>query len=449
MQVNKAIVAHNYKGQARLYVHHDDEVFPNFFEDCAGFDEFGNAEFDDIRFQYDFRLHRESVEAVHEVGCSLRSFVPMVVYHQHVWWNYGYRLTLEEDGFFSFLLENLGLRANPGKEVPRGALGDNAPRVQGPPDVSSVVVHVGVKNSDGIFETVTVGEFVEAPLRTGYICNHLIKESEMKKLIGRNEFIILRVFMDIQKSYFDLAKILELQKPDGEDSDWMTPECRGLLEVVLTREKSPDSDFVFTRGSGANNDATSYHVHRNIVSKRSFMFEALFKKKYSLPTDMLLVVEAENRFIFPYLTDEDMKFLLTYFYTGEVILPEYDGFARVGRILTMLIDRDQLVAIFLDWQKMIYRNLLDLEKKKDNEQIVEESIKALLSVYSAPYGAMPFAKRMALSLLADQMVKSNEALAEKYDGKLFHEKYQVGHFMESALKLKRFVASVKKTPIPL
>lgn len=45
-------------------------------------------------------------------------------------------------------------------------------------------------------------------------------------------------------------------------------------------------------------------------------------------------------------------------------------------------------------------------QKKDNDQIVEESIKALLTVYSTPYGAMPFAKRMALSLLADQVVRS-------------------------------------------
>lgn len=32
-----------------------------------------------------------------EKGSSLKSFVPMTVYHQHVWWNYGYKLQLEDD----------------------------------------------------------------------------------------------------------------------------------------------------------------------------------------------------------------------------------------------------------------------------------------------------------------------------------------------------------------
>lgn len=141
--------------------------------------------------------------------------------------------------------------------------------------------------------------------------------------------------------------------------------------------------------------------------------------------------------------------MLIYLYTGEVILPKFDAFARVGRVVSLLIDREQLINIFMQWQKLIVKNLLQIEEKNNNELIIEESLKALISVFSAPYGALPYAKRMALSLLADQITKSNETLAGKYNGQLQYGRYQVGHFMEIALKLKRVITSVKKIPDPL
>ncbi|VDP14041.1 unnamed protein product [Onchocerca flexuosa] len=354
---------------------------------------------------------------------------------------------LTTDKCFSLLLKSLGPTANPEKKVPRGAIGNNSPNNQKSPRASNVRVALNVKKSE-ILETVTEGELVESSLGIGYICVNLINQSVLQELTKNHEFIILHISMNINKDYFNIDKLIESSiAPSIEIS--MNPENYNLLEAVLAQESNRNSDFVFTRGSGAKNDATSYHVHQNILKQRSFMLEGILRQKHSLPTDQLLVVDTEDRIIFPYLTDDDMKLLLTYLYTGEIILPKFDGFARVGRILSLLIDREQLLNIFMHWQKLIVKNLLQVEKKNDNDRIIEESFKALISVFSAPYGALPYAKRMALSLLADQITKSNEALIEKYNEQSRYGPYQVGHFIEIALKLKRIITSIKKMPCGL
>ncbi|KAM3723973.1 Dihydroxy-acid dehydratase [Dirofilaria immitis] len=368
----------------------------------------------------------------------------MIVYHRHVWWNYGYKLTLEENKCFSLLLKSLGPIANPEKKVPRGAIGNNSPDNQKSPHPFNVHVILCVKKNE-ILEEVTEKELVESSLGISYICANLINQSILQKVIESHEFIILRVSMNINKDYFNIEKLIESSIAQSIKTS-MNPENYDLLEVVLAHESNRDSDFVFTRGNSANNDATSYYLHQSILKQRSFILESILQQKYSLPTDQLLVIDNEDRIIFPYLTDDDMKFLLTYLYTGEIILPKFDGFARVGRVLSLLIDREHLINIFMQWQKLIVENLLQIEKNNNNDRIVEESFKALISVFSAPYGALPYVKRMALSLLADQITKSNEALAEKYNEQSQYDHYRIGHFIKIALKLKRIITSVKKIP---
>uniref|UniRef100_A0A915PPB2 Protein kinase domain-containing protein n=1 Tax=Setaria digitata TaxID=48799 RepID=A0A915PPB2_9BILA len=424
-KVDKSVAAHCGEEKSWLHIHHDEDILPNYFDKGRSLDEFDDVEFDDIQFQYDFRLHRESIQALSEVGSALQSFLPMITYHRHVWWNYGYRLTLEKDECLSLLLRNLGPTAHPEKEIPRGAIGNNSPRNQKPPPASNVHVTLSVKRN-GILKAITRKELLKSPLGIGYICSNLINQSALQELAVNNEFIILRISMNINKNYFNIEELIsetpsiELMREPGNNE---------LLELVLANGQSLDSDFVFTRGkqallcemrndtyrSGASNDATSYHVHKRILKQRSFVLDGILREKCSLPTDQLLVIDNEDRIIFPYLTDDDMKFLLTYLYTGEIILPNYNGFARVGRVLSLLIDREQLVRIFMEWQKLIVKNLLQFEKSKDENVIVEESFKALISVFSAPYGALPHAKRVAISLLADQLEK---VISVKLGGKM-------------------------------
>ncbi|VDK74062.1 unnamed protein product [Litomosoides sigmodontis] len=448
-ETDKSIVAHCNEEKSWLHIHNDEDILPNYFENGIGLDEFDDdddVEVDEIQFQHNFRIHRKSIQAATEVGSSLQSVVPMIVYHRHVWWNYGYKLTLEKDSCYSLHLRSLGPTTNPGKIAPRGAIGNNSPSNQKSPPASNVHVTLCVKRNE-ILEKIVEGELIESPLNAaGYICCKLIKQATLQKLIENNEFIILHISMNINKNYFNIEELIESSAAPSSIQA-MNPENYDLLNVVLTRKPSANSDFIFTRGSGANNDAASYHVHQAILKHRSFVLDSILTRKCSLPTDQLLVIDSEDRIIFPHLTDDDMKFLLTYLYIGEITLPKFDGFARVGRILSLLIDREELLSIFMQWQKLIVTNLLQIEKQNSNDAIVEECFKALISVFSAPYGALPHAKRMAISLLADQIVKSNEMLIEKYlNESSYYGRYQIGHFMEIALRLKRFIVSVKKTP---
>ncbi|VDP14039.1 unnamed protein product [Onchocerca flexuosa] len=57
-----SVIAHCKEEKSWLHVHHDEDSFPNYFENSSGLDEFGNVEFNDIQFQYDFRLHRKSIQ---------------------------------------------------------------------------------------------------------------------------------------------------------------------------------------------------------------------------------------------------------------------------------------------------------------------------------------------------------------------------------------------------
>ncbi|VDM95451.1 unnamed protein product [Thelazia callipaeda] len=428
---------------SQLFIHSDEDAFPNYFENGLGLDEINDTNCEEIQFQYDFRLHQESVKAMIDLGGNLQSFIPMITYHKHVWWYYGYKLQLEKDMSLSLLLKSLGPTARPDKEVPRGAIGNNVPRNQLPPPGNSVHVLLAVKK-DGNLQAIVEKNLYDIGNADGYICSELISLVKLHEIIKTNEFIILRVSINISKTYFNIKKLINSNITSAIKKK-ATSEEMNLLEMVLKQEKTPSSDFVFTRGSGENNDATSYHVHKNIIKRRSFVLKGIFRQKYSLPTDQLLVVHTEDRIIFPYLIDDDMDFLLTYLYTGKVILPKFNGFARVGRVISFLISPEQLVEIFMQWEYLIVMNLLEIEKQNNSNDIVEESFKALISVYSAPYGALPHAKRMAMSLLADQLTKTNENL-EKYGENSNYGRYKIGHFMDSALKLKRFICSIKKMP---
>ncbi|VDM07305.1 unnamed protein product [Wuchereria bancrofti] len=303
------------------------------------------------------------------------------------------------------------------EKVPRGSVGNNSPNNQKPPPAPNVRLTLKLKINILLL-------IIKIPRGAGYICCNLVNRLILQELIESHEFIILHISININKNYFNIEELIKSPAISSIEIS-MNPENYDLLETVLACEPR----------SSANNDATSYHVHQ----------KSILKKKCSLPSDQLLVVDAEDRIIFPYLTGDDMKYLLIYLYTGKAILPKFDAFARVGRVVSLLVDREQLISIFMQWQKLIVKNLLQIEKKNNNELITEESLKALISVFSAPYGALPYAKRMALSLLADQITKNNETLAGKYNGQLQYSRYQVGHFME----LKRVITSVKKTPDPL
>uniref|UniRef100_A0A914REV4 BTB domain-containing protein n=1 Tax=Parascaris equorum TaxID=6256 RepID=A0A914REV4_PAREQ len=108
------------------------------------------------------------------------------------------------------------------------------------------------------------------------------------------------------------------------------------------------------------NDSTDYYVHKAPLAYTSITLRSIFDKKVSLPTDQILIESGEDRIIFPFLSESDMKFLLTYLYTERISLPEYNRFARVGRVISFLFDRDRLINIFTQWQRLIIESIFEV-----------------------------------------------------------------------------------------
>ena len=96
--------------------------------------------------------------------------------------------------------------------------------------------------------------------------------------------------------------------------------------------------------------------------------------------DFAMMATGEQRAIFPRNHSADMKMvrrefktdsrlpeflyflqLLTYFYSKCIILPPFDAFARVGRLLSFLFDRNQIDEFFAQWQDIVVNEILNAE----------------------------------------------------------------------------------------
>ncbi|KHN83134.1 hypothetical protein Tcan_10111 [Toxocara canis] len=437
--VEKPIIIQSADGNSKVFVHDDQDALPILLEKGHGFDELTNEQCTYIEFEHDFRIHKDSIEAATHSGCTLQSAVPMVVYHAHVWWNYAYKLTLhgeKPDMQFSFLLLSLGPRAVVNEPLPKGALKDNTLSRQTPPMARNVQLRIGFKN-DNEFVPINEVPLKTMPRREGYYVKNAIADSHLKDLVKENKILIFRITLQIERGYFDIEELADMN-----GSIVVEERNKKTLESVLAGKKCSNSDFIFTRGDSSANDATEYYVHKAPLAYTSITLHSIFNEKVSLPTDQILVESAQDRIIFPYLSDNDMRFLLTYLYTERVTLPEFNRFARVGRVISFLFDRVRLLSIFAQWQQLIIDGLLQI---KENEKKVEYAMKSLIAVYSAPYGALPVAKRVAMSTLADQLMRQGDELVEKIKENEEFKKYSIEPILQSALKLKRLVAAVKKT----
>ncbi|KAE9555567.1 hypothetical protein FO519_001238 [Halicephalobus sp. NKZ332] len=221
-----------------------------------------------------------------------------------------------------------------------------------------------------------------------------------------------------------------------------------MLEKILKDERPPGADYVLTFGDSSKNDSKDVFIHRAAMASNSALLTEIIRNKFNPPGDQILVPSSEDRIIFPHLKSEDVEFFLTFFYTGKIILPHHGGFARVGRVFCMIAMKPQVLQLFDQWQKLIVENLL---KTGNSEDIINESIKALIGIYSAPYGALPVAKRVAVSLLADQF-SIHEAkkvnIMEKIRNNKEFGSYNLEKFLPCVFRTKSLIAAVKKRGIP-
>uniref|UniRef100_A0A915BIN7 RecA family profile 1 domain-containing protein n=1 Tax=Parascaris univalens TaxID=6257 RepID=A0A915BIN7_PARUN len=324
--------------------------------------------------------------------------------------------------YFSFLLVDLGPRATTNESLPRGALKTNTLNNQLSPKASNIYLRIGYRKDN---EFISI---VEAPLRPttrmgGYYLDNAITYTHLNNLLSDNDVITFRVSLQVEREYFNIGKL-------GDIKSLAIIEERNVrtLESVL-------------KGDSSANDSTDYYVHKAPLAYTSITLRSIFDKKVSLPTDQILIESGEDRIIFPFLSESDMKFLLTYLYTERISLPEYNRFARVGRVISFLFDRDRLINIFTQWQRLIIESILEAD---DNQKVVI-AMRSLIAIYSAPYGALPIAKRVAISTLADQIARQGDELTDKIKEDEEFKKYSIERILESALKLKRLITAVKKT----
>lgn len=117
--------------------------------------------------------------------------------------------------------------------------------------------------------------------------------------------------------------------------------------------------------------------------------------------NQILMVSHENRFILPQVHAEDMPAILSYFYLRSfAVLPHYKAFARVGRALCTLLPKYAIGNMFAYWEDAIVSQVMTVDRD-DYKQALPLLARHLVSLYSAPYGSMPAAKKVLISTLAD------------------------------------------------
>ncbi|KAK6042105.1 hypothetical protein COOONC_20390 [Cooperia oncophora] len=144
-----------------------------------------------------------------------------------------------------------------------------------------------------------------------------------------------------------------------------------------------------------------------------------------------------------------MKTILTYFYLRQFDIPAYDAFARVGRTLCWLFPQEIISSFFEYWEVAIVRDLLKTDKR-NTYATLHTCAQHLISIFSAPYGAMPVAKRTAVAVMADTWQMA-EALGMNVEEEIKKMTDLPMGLMEKILysveKFRTVVSGVRKTSI--
>ncbi|KAK6734627.1 hypothetical protein RB195_018050 [Necator americanus] len=367
---------------------HEENAYGNFYEGGRSFEDFeGNKETTLFEFQFDFQVHRDGLKEMKVVGDTIHSN-PMAVYHVNVLWCYSYGLSVvqedDSDLLCQFEMISIGPSFSKKPKTIRGGAGNNCPPNQRAPHIKYITLTIKGKDETQV-PLVQIGD--------RYVADSLLSLSLLNAVMKEMSTLTMRVRLTIPRSYFTLDTLvnLNLKQPNA------SPAAEKVLATILAGEKPPAFDWVITVGEGSPRE---YFVHRKVLADASPTLEVIFNTHTSLPTEQLLMVSHEDRFILTSTHASDMKTILTYFYLRQFLLPSFDTFARVGRTLCCLFSSDTVSKFFEHWQVAIVNDLLKLNKK-EFETTLLSSARHLISIFSAPYGALPVAKRVAVATMAD------------------------------------------------
>ncbi|KAE9416289.1 hypothetical protein Angca_001317, partial [Angiostrongylus cantonensis] len=338
---------------------HEENAYENCYQDGRSFDDLGGKQGSELlQFEFDFQVHRDGLKEMKTLGNTIHSN-PMAVYHANVMWCYAYGLTVikEENDDLLCLFEMISIGPSFSKK-------------------SKVVKGVPLTRSDECFAA-----------------ESLLPLSKLNIIMDNLPTLTMRVRLTIPSSYFLLDQLIDLNLKQPST----TPTAEKVLATILAGEKPPGYDWVITVADGSPRE---YFVHRKVLADASPTLEIVFHTHMSLPSEQLLMVSHEDRFILASTHASDMRTILTYFYLRQFHLPHYDSIARVGRTLCSLLPQEKISTFFEYWQAEIVRDLLKLNKMEYKSTLLM-CTRHLISIFSAPYGAMPVAKRVAVAIMAD------------------------------------------------
>ncbi|WKX94631.1 hypothetical protein Q1695_011701 [Nippostrongylus brasiliensis] len=413
---------------------HEEKAYENYFKDGRSFDSVDEKNSSLLQFEFNFQVHKDGLREMKSVGNTIHSN-PMAVYHANVLWCYAYGLTAvkEDNGdlLCSFEMIPIGPSFSKKPAEMKGGFGNNCPPNQLAPPIQDIALTLLGKSE------------VQVPLerrKDAYVADSLLPLSLLNHIIEQLPTLTMRVRLTIPSSYFDLGSLinLELEQPAT------TPAAENVLAKVLSGEKPPGYDWVITVADGSPRE---FFVHRKVLQDASPTLQIIFHTHTSLPTEQLLMVSHEDRFILTNTHASDMRTILTYCYLRHFVLPEYDTFARVGRTLCWLFPQETISKFFKYWQVAIVRELLKLDKN-DTYNTLHTCICHLISIFSAPYGALPVAKRVAVATMADTWQMA-EAMGTNVEDEIKKMKDLPMGFMEKILysveKFRTVVSGVHKS----
>jgi hypothetical protein len=441
---NKTVLLQGEDGKTQVFVNTDEQFVRNHFGNGKSFEDIGDGK-EEIEFELPFRLHKDSTTMISTAGGSLSPAIPAITYHNHVWWYWTYDLSFKDDNGVikaSFTLKSIGPNDHPTAELPRGALGENIPRTQAAPKLKNPILHIGEK-------TFKLSAVLGTPDQSYCILDFLNLDEFKSYFTEESPLLSLNVTCVIPVSYFDVENLAGFNQPI---TDIVPKNVSQTLEKIIKGEKVNGADFVLTFGDSSKNDSVEFFVHRAALARTSSLLGQIFVTKMNPPGDQILVPTAEDRFIFPHLRPQDAQFFLTYFYTQQITLPHFGAFARIGRVFCMIAERPQVFHLFKQWQRLLVERLLNAKKntKDDSKEVIEESVKALIGIYSAPYGGLPVAKRVAASLLADKINQyesnSKNLVANLREDPNFKQ-YDLEKFLPGVVRLQHYISAVKKNGI--
>lgn len=414
---------------------HEEKAYENYYQDGRSFDDVDpNSSL--LQFEFNFQVHKDGLREMKGIGNTIHSN-PMAVYHGNVLWCYAYGLTAvrEENGELLCLFEMISIGPSFSKKpsVVKGGVGNNCPPNQHAPEIRNISLSLLGKTE------------VSVPLerrKDAFVAESLLPLSLLNSIIEQLPTLTMRVRLTIPLPYFQLDDLIDLKL----EQPATTPAAEKILTKILAGERPPGYDWVITVADGSPRE---FFVHRKVLEDASPTLHVVFHTHTSLPSEQLLMVSHEDRCILKSVHASDMKTILTYFYLRQFALPEYDAFARVGRALCWLFPQELLSKFFEYWQVAIVRELLKADKS-DTNKTLRNCARHLISIFSAPYGAMPVAKRVAVAVMADtwQMAEARGTNVEEEIKKMTD--LPMG-FMEKILysveKFRTVVGGVQKTSV--